>query len=203
MKIWFESLMNGIKVYGCLAPLFFAAALFHLRKRTGFRPATFLVNQLAIMYIICLLSVTLFPLPTSEQAARLSTHDVQLIPFRFVGDILRERSLQSVAQVLFNIMLTAPLGLLLVFKADMNLPKAALITFCVSLLIEVAQLTGLFFIFNGSYRLFDVDDLFLNTLGGVIGFRAAYSTFHKLFPIHQPNMVFCHRQDCLHILQQN
>ena len=37
-------------------------------------------------------------------------------------------------------------------------------------LIEVGQLTGLFFLFQGSYRLFDVDDLLCNTLGGLIGY---------------------------------
>ena len=43
------------------------------------------------------------------------------------------------------------------------------LTFLLSLTIELAQLTGLFFIYPGSYRLFDVDDLMLNTLGGFTG----------------------------------
>ena len=43
------------------------------------------------------------------------------------------------------------------------------LTFLLSLTIELAQLTGLFFIYPGSYRLFDVDDLMLNTLGGFAG----------------------------------
>jgi glycopeptide antibiotics resistance protein len=42
-------------------------------------------------------------------------------------------------------------------------------TFLLSLIIESAQLTGLFFIYPGSYRLFDVDDLITNTLGGFLG----------------------------------
>ena len=44
-----------------------------------------------------------------------------------------------------------------------------ILTFLLSLAIELAQLTGLFFIYPGSYRLFDVDDLMLNTLGGFAG----------------------------------
>ena len=42
-------------------------------------------------------------------------------------------------------------------------------TFLLSLTIELAQLTGLFFTYPGSYRLFDVDDLMANTLGGFLG----------------------------------
>ena len=44
-----------------------------------------------------------------------------------------------------------------------------LLTFLLSLTIELAQLTGLFFTYPGSYRLFDVDDLMANTLGGFLG----------------------------------
>ena len=35
---------------------------------------------------------------------------------------------------------------------------------------EVTQLTGIFFIYPKAYRLFDVDDLLINTLGGILGF---------------------------------
>ena len=40
----------------------------------------------------------------------------------------------------------------------------------ISLTIETAQLTGGFGIYPCSYRLFDVDDLLLNTCGGLIGY---------------------------------
>ena len=55
--------------------------------------------------------------------------------------------------------------------------------------IEIGQLTGLFFLFNGSYRLFDVDDLMLNTLGGMIGY-AVVKLAEKYVPaIEQFDMV--------------
>lgn len=50
-----------------------------------------------------------------------------------------------------------------------------------SLFIEIAQLTGLFFLFNGSYRLCDIDDVITNTLDGVIGFEAA-RLLERVFP---------------------
>lgn len=40
----------------------------------------------------------------------------------------------------------------------------------VSLLTETAQLTGIFGLYPCSYRLFDVDDLLLNTGGAGLGF---------------------------------
>lgn len=44
------------------------------------------------------------------------------------------------------------------------------LTFCLSLFFELTQLTGLYFIYPRSYRLFDVNDLLHNTLGGVFGY---------------------------------
>ena len=41
-----------------------------------------------------------------------------------------------------------------------------------TLFIEIGQLTGLFFIYSGSYRFCDIDDIMANTLGGVIGYAA-------------------------------
>ena len=45
-----------------------------------------------------------------------------------------------------------------------------LVCFLFSIFVEVTQLTGIYGIYKYPYRLFDVDDLMLNTLGGVIGF---------------------------------
>ena len=43
-------------------------------------------------------------------------------------------------------------------------------SFCLSLFFELTQLSGLYFIYPRPYRLFDVDDLMLNTLGGLTGY---------------------------------
>ena len=57
------------------------------------------------------------------------------------------------------------------FKFFINIKRRNIIimTFILSLMIELAQLTGLFFTYPGSYRLFDVDDIMMNTLGGFLG----------------------------------
>lgn len=48
--------------------------------------------------------------------------------------------------------------------------KIILAGFLTSLLYEVTQLTGLFFIYPRPYRIFDVDDLIINTLGALVGY---------------------------------
>ena len=63
------------------------------------------------------------------------------------------------------------IGVVFFFKffLNMKIRNIILLTFLLSLTIELAQLTGLFFTYPGSYRLFDVDDLMANTLGGFLG----------------------------------
>ena len=48
-----------------------------------------------------------------------------------------------------------------------------MLSFVLSLFFELTQLSGLYFIYSGSYRLFDMDDLLLNTLGGLVGYALA------------------------------
>ena len=43
-------------------------------------------------------------------------------------------------------------------------------TFLLSLFFELTQLTGLYFIYPRPYRLFDVDNLMINTLGEILGY---------------------------------
>ena len=43
-------------------------------------------------------------------------------------------------------------------------------TFLLSLFFELTKLTGLNFIYPRPYRLFDVDNLMINTLGGILGY---------------------------------
>ena len=55
------------------------------------------------------------------------------------------------------------------YVCGLDLGRVALVSLAFSAFIELGQLTGLFFLFRGSYRLCDVDDLMLNTLGGLLG----------------------------------
>ena len=170
MNMWLDSLKNGFELYLKAAPLALIITFgFIYVKKTTFNILQLIGIQCLLLYIFCLVEVVLFPLPDAEMIAAMNGYSGQYIPFRFVSDILREKTLKSVLQVLFNILMTVPFGFFLKFFLNVKRKNVILLTFLLSLVIEIMQLTGLFFIFPGSYRLFDVDDLMLNTLGGFAG----------------------------------
>src|SRR5574344_890438 len=81
----------------------------------------------------------------------------------------------------FKSLLTIPFGIYLRYYFKLNLKKTCLYTFLLSLFFELTQLSGLYFIYPRGYRLFDVDDLLLNTFGGFIGYYVA-NLFNKTLP---------------------
>lgn len=63
-----------------------------------------------------------------------------------------------------------PFGIYLRYYFKFSFKKTIITTFLLSLFFELTQLSGLYGIYSRSYRLFDVDDLMINTLGGVLGY---------------------------------
>lgn len=137
-----------------------------------------------IFYLLCCYFLVSLPLPPMEEVAHYTTPKMQLIPFASLKDISLTTSLVwndpstyltalnefSVLQVLFNILMTIPFGIYLHYYFEYSFKKTMLLSFLLSLSFECLQLSGLFFIYPRPYRLFDVDDLITNTLGGVIGY---------------------------------
>lgn len=79
---------------------------------------------------------------------------------------------------MLNIVITFPFGVYLSYYFKAKWKKVLLFTFLLSLFFEITQLTGLYGIYNHPYRLFDVDDLLLNTFGGMVGYLLSrYITF--------------------------
>ena len=140
-----------------------------------------------ILYMLCAYCLVILPLPTGEAAANLSGHQAQLVPFTFLGDIARESDavlsqprtwltvLNSNAflTTLFNLFLTMPFGMYLRYYFRCGWKRTLVYSLLLSLFFELTQLSGLYFIYSGSYRLFDVDDLIVNTCGSMIGFVLA------------------------------
>lgn len=170
MNIWTESLKNGFEIYLKIFPLMVVITAFIVfTNEKKIRPLYFLGCQALVLYLICLIEVVLFPLPTAEKIAAMNGYEGQFIPFKFIADIAKDRTMESVLQVILNILMTIPFGFFLKFFLNIKRRNIIIMTFLLSLIIEFAQLTGLFFTYPGSYRLFDVDDLFMNTLGGFLG----------------------------------
>ncbi len=74
-------------------------------------------------------------------------------------------------QVALNVLLFVPLGVLVRLILKRGVVVATALGLAVSLLIETTQLTGVWHLYDCAYRLFDVDDLVVNTLGALVGSR--------------------------------
>lgn len=125
-----------------------------------------------VLYFLCAYFMTLLPLPSRESLAdmRPVREMIQLIPFKNFFDIKAESWLHDVAILVFNVFLTVPLGFFLRYLFGLDGKKTVLAGLLTSLLYEITQITGIFFIYPRPYRFFDVDDLIINTLGAFIGY---------------------------------
>lgn len=90
---------------------------------------------------------------------------VQLVPFQWVADTFRDGRI-AFDQMSLNVLLFAPLGVMLLVWGRRTAGQAALAGFGVSLLIEGSQLLW-------ANRIFDVDDLVANTAGTALGWLVA------------------------------
>lgn len=140
-----------------------------------------------ILYLMCASFLTILPLPSIEKVRGLTSKTIQLIPFydwyvwlSHSGFVLTQPGTwlkliwnRDLFQLLANILLTLPLGVYLRYYFHRTLKQTVLISLGVSLVFELTQLTGLFFIYPRPYRLCEVDDLMTNTFGGMIGYWLA------------------------------
>ncbi|ANS52179.1 permease (plasmid) [Bacillus thuringiensis] len=147
---------------------------------------TFIVYSL-LLYGISVYCLVIFPLPATFNTCsiqKLGMQHYSLVPFTFVTDFLRETNViwnspmtytrmfkeRGFIQVVCNMMLLFPLGIYLRYYFCYKILQTLLIISSVSLFFEITQLTGIYGLYNCPYRLFDIDDIILNTSGGIMGF---------------------------------
>lgn len=75
----------------------------------------------------------------------------------------------ALVQVGLNVLLFTPLGGLLVRAWGMPWVRVVAVAAVVSVGIEVTQLSGVWFVYDCAYRVFDVDDVLANALGAALG----------------------------------
>ncbi|AQW20869.1 teicoplanin resistance protein VanZ [Lentilactobacillus curieae] len=140
-----------------------------------------------VFYLLCAYFLIILPLPPLSYVEHLTTPKYNLKPFTFILEFIKYNPFSplhpgtwvaalkapTVIQPVFNMVLTVPFGLYLRYYFKRNIKQTILISFLLSLFFEITQLSGLYGIYPRPYRLFDIDDLMLNTLGGVIGFLLA------------------------------
>ena len=138
---------------------------------------------LYILSAVCIFSRSA-SLPPMEEVASYTKPIMQLIPFASLKEFTMNSSLiwndpatyltalnePSLYLIIFNILLTVPFGVYLRYYFQCSWKKTLLCTFLLTLSFECLQLSALFGYYPRPYRLFDVDDLITNTLGGMLGY---------------------------------
>ena len=120
------------------------------------------------VYLICLIYLLFFAESMGRTYAERTYH-YNLVPFREIKRFLVHRETLGIMAVMLNlvgnIVAFVPYGLFLpiMFPKNRSLWRIALLTFDFSFAVEVIQLVG-------KVGSFDVDDLMLNTLGGILGY---------------------------------
>lgn len=154
------------------------ALLYHRDNRLRFTSA--LTAYLVVLYLIALACFTMYPMPENP-ATYCAAHHLrpQLNPFEFIHDI-RTDGITGVMQLAMNVVFFLPLGYFMKRVFRWKFATALSAMFLTSLLIETTQLTGIWGIYPCAYRLFDVDDLITNTLGGILGYAMGSIVAHFL-----------------------
>lgn len=185
---YIEALKQAAVLFPILAVLFtIPYVAYNYHKYGSVLSLRILIVYSFMLYMLCAYCLVILPLPTGEVAQNLSGHQAQLVPFAFLGDIARESDAvlsqprtwltvfnsNAFLTTMFNLFLTMPFGIYLRYYFRCGWKRTLFYALLLSLFFELTQFTGLYFIYPGSYRLFDVDDLIVNTCGSMIGFALA------------------------------
>ena len=159
---------------GALAVLLLIpVAAYQYRREGRFRAGDLVVMLGALVYGIALWTYTMLPLPSGDHecVGRQLTPGAtlrELRPLRGEGwaTIVHD---PAFLQVALNFVLFLPLGYYVRRVLGRGFVVATLVGLGTSLMIEVVQGSGLLFLYSCPYRVFDVDDLLVNTIGATVG----------------------------------
>ena len=190
MKTYYISIENAVWSFPIAALLFTLPYCAYCYRKFGsisFLRTVIMFSML--FYLECAYFLIVFPLPDAKDVAMLTTPAYDLIPFHFIhGLALSEFNLlqpstwipalksSAFLEPFFNLCLIMPFGAYLAYYFKKKRRAAIMLSFALSLFFELTQLSALYGIYPRPYRLFSVDDLILNTLGGLVG----YCLFAKL-----------------------
>ena len=200
---YIEIIKTGLLVFPFLALLFtMPYALYQYHKYGSVSKFRTLIIYSFILYMLIAYFMVILPLPSRESTIGNRWQDhLNLIPFRQVYLYWRNKEINlttigrylqsfSLWQQLFNILMTVPFGIYLRYYFKQSLRRTIRYSFLLSLFYELTQLSALYGIYPGPYRLADVEDLICNTLGGACGYWIAY-VFMKILPKREEIDVRC------------
>lgn len=201
MSVYTQPILTAFIMFGVLGYLLVIPWLVYSYRKYGyFSLWASIVVYSFIFYMLSALFLVLLPLPTTRNTCAFQSPDTiyySLKPFTFIGDIFKSSSIiwsqprsyiqifnqSAFWQAAFNFLLLLPFGVYLryFFKEKRYWKRALALGFALSLFYEITQVTGIYGIYKCPYRLFDVDDLMLNSTGALFGFLVA-PVILALFP---------------------
>lgn len=185
MSVYTHNILTAAMLFPFIALAITVPYMVYQYRKFGSIPwlRTLIVYSM-VFYLMCAYFLVILPLPENRTATVAYAAVPQLVPFNFVREFLAETTFSlsdpstwlsavrdpHVYEAVFNVLLLVPLGMYLRYYFKRTWQQTLAIGFLVTLFFELSQLTGLWGIYAHPYRLFDVDDLMLNTLGAMTGF---------------------------------
>lgn len=145
------------------------------------------VGSIIYFISIFIIMLTIFPITIDK---RIIQSDIELgyepinnlVPFKTIYNEITSNGYNHIESTIYqlcgNFIMLFPLGYLIpiMLNKKIDLKLIILIIFSITLSIESAQfIIGKFINYN--YRSFDIDDIILNTLGGVLGYLMLKLTY--------------------------
>jgi glycopeptide antibiotics resistance protein len=125
------------------------------------------------LYLLFIVSLTIFPIPLPETIGirspvkHILSH-VNLVPFSF-GGLFDSHPNLIIQEIFGNILLTVPFGFGISFLARFKPKDLPWLAIGAGLAIETAQL-GFSLLIGGLYRSVDINDVLLNATGVLLGY---------------------------------
>jgi glycopeptide antibiotics resistance protein len=149
-----------------------------------FRKTAYVICSIFIIIYLMLLAYLLFLSPKYGRTEVVSRRN--LIPFKTIKNYIKYRKYLTheifITNIFGNILAFMPMGFFIpvIFTKNRTLKYRWLIVFiwsgCISLFVEILQ-------YEFSVGSFDVDDIILNSLGGLLGyicFKIIYGIYNRL-----------------------
>ena len=192
--VYIDNIYKGLLVFPFIAALFtLPYAVYQYNRHGSVSKYRTLIIYSFILYMLIAFFMVILPLPDRASTAGNTWRDhLNLIPFRQIWLYWHDKAFgiaafkeylvsMSLCQLLFNILLTVPFGVYMRYYFKLSLKRTILYSFLLSLFYETSQITALFGIYPGPYRLADVEDLICNTMGGAGGYYIV-SVFAGVLP---------------------
>jgi glycopeptide antibiotics resistance protein len=142
--------------------------------RRKYSPSYLFFFSVFWVYLLILVSVTIFPIPlpdagmflTKQQITFVLSH-INFVPFKYLSDPYVNPHIVF-REIFQNVLLTIPFGFGISFIAQFKARDYLWLAIAVGLAIEIAQLVISLDV--GAYRTVDITDVLLNATGVLLGY---------------------------------